>query len=270
MKSRTILYFALMLSFAYSKVAIAGFTERLDCVWEGMGYQDPGIGPAISWTIKFTASDNSYLIEYPSIYCSGVWTLESETEVSATFHEDITTGAQYCGDHGTVELYLMDKDALKYIYYKSDGSIAAFGNLTCPNSSVDIAWSRSDSGFSGLFYDPASPGHGFDINRHKEALVIFYYGHTGSGERLWLISESSQKQLLFNQVLKLEMYEIAEGSFGFPAGGSTKWGNLEIEFLDCDTAEAVLTGLDGTIVVPLTRLTGLKGMDCAGSADLSP
>jgi hypothetical protein len=120
----------------------------------------------------------------------------------------------------------------------------------------------SESGFSGLFYDPANSGHGFDINKHKEGLVIFYYGHTASGERLWLISENSQADLVFDQVLKLEMYEIADGSFGVPESGATPWGDLYLEFFNCNAAEALLTGSDGTIEVPLTRLTGLEGISC--------
>jgi hypothetical protein len=133
---------------------------------------------------------------------------------------------------------------------------------------ADVTIAGSESGFSGLFYDPENSGHGFDINKHKEGLVVFYYGHTASGERLWLISETSQVDLNLDQVVKLEMYEITNGSFGAPDGGTTPWGDLYLEFIDCNTAEALLTGFDGTIEVPLSRLTGLEATICE-SGDLS-
>jgi hypothetical protein len=143
-----------------------------------------------------------------------------------------------------------------------------FRDLSVEADVITPSIAGSESGFSGLFYDPENSGHGFDINKHKEGLVVFYYGHTASGERLWLISETSQVDLNLDQVVKLEMYEITNGSFGAPDGGTTPWGDLYLEFIDCNTAEALLTGFDGTIEVPLSRLTGLEATICE-SGDLS-
>jgi hypothetical protein len=120
----------------------------------------------------------------------------------------------------------------------------------------------NDTGISGLFFDPSNSGHGFDINKHKEALIIYYYGHTEFGERLWLITDNYYADLDYSEEIELELYEVAEGTFGHPNPPATKWGTLYIEFTDCDSGLAKLVGFDGTIEFPFVRLTRLRDIGC--------
>ena len=102
-----------------------------------------------------------------------------------------------------------------------------------------------------------------DVNNHEQALVIYYYGHSVSGQRLWLISENYIEDIAFNQAVTLKMLEIVDGTFGNPVFEPTSWGDLTIEFADCDTGHAILDGLDGSISFDFIRLTGLENIDCS-------
>ncbi len=40
------------------------------------------------------------------------------------------------------------------------------------------------------------------------------------------------------------------------------WGQLEIRFLDCRSAQATLTGIDGIQEMTLFQLAGVNNLDC--------
>ncbi len=109
--------------------------------------------------------------------------------------------------------------------------------------------------FSGLFYDPDSPGHGFDFNAHDQGLTIFYYGHTADGDRLWLISEMFTEKLEYGRSFDLLMYEVTDGIFGQPEFPPTEWGRILITLSDCDNGQADFDGNDGLLSMRLVRLT---------------
>lgn len=116
--------------------------------------------------------------------------------------------------------------------------------------------------FSGLFYDPDKPGHGFDFNAHEQGLIIYYYGHTANGDRLWLISEVLTEKLEFGRPIDLLMYEVTDGVFGQPEFSPSEWGRALITLFDCDNGQADLDGEDGEISTGLARLTGPGGTSC--------
>jgi endoglucanase len=121
----------------------------------------------------------------------------------------------------------------------------------------------SDAGASGLFYDSATPGHGFDFNVLDAGLVVYYYGHTNSGERLWLISEPFSGDLEFNQPFELEFFELPEGAFGSPVESYASWGTIRFTLESCTTGFAQFDGVDGTLDMRLERLAGLPGLGCS-------
>jgi hypothetical protein len=121
---------------------------------------------------------------------------------------------------------------------------------------------QNQMAFNGLFYDPANPGHGFDFNVHETGLTVYYYGHTSSGERLWLVSGLYIGDIEFDVRLELEMFEINTGVFGSPVEPATSWGTITITLTDCDSGYASFSGVDGDIEMDLVRLVGLAGMDC--------
>lgn len=82
-------------------------------VWEGTGYQ---IDSENTWTMRLTASDRGYTIEYPSLKCSGVWRIVSLDDRKASFVERISTGKQNCQDDGNVVIERLGPDQIAFRY----------------------------------------------------------------------------------------------------------------------------------------------------------
>ena len=97
-----------------SCVANTNLIDRLNGVWEGEGRQ-PSNANTLLFTIRFTAENNVYLIDYPSANCSGAWRLKSETSGSITFFEDIKENSGNCVDGGTVELLWLENNKTRYL-----------------------------------------------------------------------------------------------------------------------------------------------------------
>ena len=121
----------------------------------------------------------------------------------------------------------------------------------------------NDAGASGLFFDPATSGHGFDFNVVDGGLVVYYYGHTATGERLWLISGLYTENLEFGRPIELEFYVIVEGTFGSPVLPTTLWGTIRITLDSCTSGSAEFDGIDGQLSMPLLRLAGVPGLGCS-------
>ena len=73
----------------------------LEGIWTGTGYQS---NPKQTWTIKFTAQNDTYRIDYPSIPCGGEWKVITLGKSTATFRERLTYGQTLCIDNGTVTI----------------------------------------------------------------------------------------------------------------------------------------------------------------------
>lgn len=112
-----------------------GLASRLVGIWEGQGEQNSGS----SWTIRLTVTDENFSIEYPSLSCGGSWTLLSDAPYAATFFEDITFGSN-CIDT-TAELFVVDNQTLRVVYFFPGGDIEAYGILEC--STCDAVNSRT-------------------------------------------------------------------------------------------------------------------------------
>lgn len=122
-------------------------------------------------------------------------------------------------------------------------------------------------GLNGLFYDPANSGHGFDFNMHDAGFIVYYYGHTINGERLWLISEVFLEKIELGAPFKLKMFEIPDGLFGAPVfDTSSLWGEITITMVDCDSGSANFDGQDGVLEMSFVRLSGLAGINCGSAA----
>lgn len=121
---------------------------------------------------------------------------------------------------------------------------------------------ENEEAVNGLFFDPQTPGHGFDFNVHETGMTVFYYGHTSTGERLWLISDVFAGAIEFDQPMVLTMYEITEGEFAAPVPPTSLWGEITLTLSDCDTGTALFDGLDGILEMSLVRLAGLPYDGC--------
>ena len=134
---------------------------------------------------------------------------------------------------------------------------ASFHAVTGENVSLD-----DDQDVNGLFADPESPGHGFNFVAHEAGFTVYYYGHTATGERLWLISELLVTDLEIWKPIELKMYEVADGVFGSPQAEPTFWGTLNITLSDCKSGGATLNGLDGQLWMDTVKIVGLKNSTC--------
>lgn len=79
--------------------------------WEGTGFQ---IDTNTTWTMNFRARSKQYLIEYPSLNCSGRWKLISVNSRRATFRERITSGRGECVDKGLVTIEKLNARQIAY------------------------------------------------------------------------------------------------------------------------------------------------------------
>ncbi len=143
-----------------------------------------------------------------------------------------------------------------------------FDGLETMSASVEVAAGldefvlSNDFGINGLFADPNNDFNGFDFNVHEFGLTVFYYGHTASGERLWLISQLYTEDLSFAEPVQLNMFEVGTGVFGQSSAGETLWGTLDFTLNDCESVDATLNGTDGTAMFALVRIAGSHGRGC--------
>lgn len=81
-------------------------------VWQGTAFQ---VDAQTTWTIRFTAEKDKYMIEYPSLECGGEWYLIKGDKKKATFRENIIFGQDKCTDNGKA---IIEKISEKQISFK--------------------------------------------------------------------------------------------------------------------------------------------------------
>jgi len=87
--------------------------QWLEGVWEGKGYQHT---PKMTWSIKLTAENSTYAIEYPSLRCGGKWTFVEASDGTAKFKETITRGLERCSSGGDIQIEKISDDEISYKY----------------------------------------------------------------------------------------------------------------------------------------------------------
>ncbi len=118
----------------------------------------------------------------------------------------------------------------------------------------------SAPGISGLWYDPASNGTGFNLIAAENGFFATYYGRNAAGGPLWLIStEVPTGTLKTNTQYTTILGATTAGTFSKPAYAVETWGQLDITFQSCNRATATLSGKDGTQKLNLQRLTTITG-----------
>lgn len=121
------------------------------------------------------------------------------------------------------------------------------------------------NGIAGLWYDPSLDGEGFNVISTPSGMVVFFYGYTSDGQRLWLLSETFTADVNFEQVLDLTMYVGEGGTFALPAPSSealSEWGRLKALFDACGTSRLALHGEDGIKATYQVKLAGITDADC--------
>jgi hypothetical protein len=129
---------------------------------------------------------------------------------------------------------------------------------------------------TGLWFDPATAGQGFNFQIAAGGLFGFYYGYH-DGTPLWLIFDVHPGAVSVGQTMTLDARVPQAGVFGNPAppdqGGIAPWGTLELRFDTCTRAYARLDGVTGSQEFDLVLLAGMDGIDaddCAAAGAARP
>jgi hypothetical protein len=131
-----------------------------------------------------------------------------------------------------------------------------------------------DRALSGLWYNPAQSGHGFDVTViDPNAVSVSWYTYNKARQPIWvssLLTETSPG------VLSGQAQYIDGIKFGEFTGENRQvrpWGTLKLTFTDCDTASVEYNGTltlpDGSTfgsgTLPLKKLVGVSGLACNGT-----
>lgn len=122
----------------------------------------------------------------------------------------------------------------------------------------------ADGGFSGLWFDPELEGEGYNVIASSVGTIVYYYGFSASGERLWLVSNVITDPLGTTPV-SVTLFEAQGGTFASPAPSAeslSEWGTLTLSFSDCDHARFEISGSDGEKTSNTVRLAGISGQVC--------
>jgi CubicO group peptidase (beta-lactamase class C family) len=129
---------------------------------------------------------------------------------------------------------------------------------------------------SGLWFDPASPGQGFNLQQSASGLFGYYYGYA-EGQPLWLVFDVLPEAIEIGRTMELTALAPRAGVFGVPVdpadGGVSPWGSLSLRFDACTRAHARLEGEAGAQAFQLHLLAGLDGLDirnCTEPAQARP
>jgi hypothetical protein len=119
--------------------------------------------------------------------------------------------------------------------------------------------------FSGPWFDPTLDGEGYLIYKTPVGWLIYYFGYSADGQRLWLVSNLVDiESLVFGQTYEFSMLVGEPGSFELPTPSSalTSWGILQILLTDCVTGVFTLDGVDGVKVSNVVKVIGVEGASC--------
>jgi hypothetical protein len=124
---------------------------------------------------------------------------------------------------------------------------------------------RDPRGLSGLWYEPATSGQGFEFNwLAGDALAVAFYGHRDTGANLFLTGLRAGR-FGYGETLDIPLNGVSGGRFNeFDRGSirTTPWGRLTLRFDACDRAHARLEGSDGTKEMQLVRLAVAPDLPC--------
>lgn len=130
--------------------------------------------------------------------------------------------------------------------------------------SIPASLDGSSPQVSGLWFDPATAGQGFNLQVVEGGLFGFYYGYDDE-DPLWLIFDVHPGPVVFGETMLVDARAPQQGVFGDPVspdqGGVGLWGTLQLRFDSCTQAHARLEGLSGTQDFELMLLAGIDGVD---------
>ncbi len=117
---------------------------------------------------------------------------------------------------------------------------------------------------SGLWFNPALNGEGYNLLQIDGGLLLTYYGYSQSNERLWLISDIHTDDIAIDQSFSMTLFEGNGGDFQSPVtpANLTNWGTVDIVFDSSTTGQFTLNGQDGQKQSQVVLLAGVEGDQC--------
>jgi len=134
-----------------------------------------------------------------------------------------------------------------------------------PKLEVEFSATGSPFDFSGIWYDPALDGEGYNVFETKYGWLIYFFGYSAERGFLWLTSDLvTLDQLVFGESLELPMFIGVPGSFDSPTPASelVPYGTLQVIFNTCYDGVFTLDGLDGMKVSNVIKLAGVEDTTC--------
>jgi len=134
-----------------------------------------------------------------------------------------------------------------------------------PKLEVTYTSTGSTFDYSGIWYDPSLDGEGYNVYKTPVGWLIYFFGYTEDGERLWVTSELVQlDQLLFGEPFDFPMLVGVPGTFDdpTPSSGLIEYGTLTVIFNSCTTGLFTLDGPDGIKASQVVKLVGVEGTTC--------
>ncbi len=144
------------------------------------------------------------------------------------------------------------------------------------NNGIPVVYNNKEgissvTNLTGLWYDPAKNGSGFNIMHNDDFLSVYYYGYRNNGLPQWLMSTTMvDLPLKRHSTITLNMNTSTYGNhatFDNPPttvnSGTGYWGKLELKINSCGSLTATLNGLDGSTKHHLQKLMNPKNFACS-------
>jgi len=134
-----------------------------------------------------------------------------------------------------------------------------------PKLEVEFSATGSPFDFSGIWYDPAFDGEGYNVFETKFGWLIYFFGYSAESGFLWLTSDVvTLDQLVFGETFELPMFIGVPGTFDDPTPASEliPYGTLQVIFNTCYNGVFTLDGLDGIKVSNVVKLAGVEDTTC--------
>lgn len=165
---------------------------------------------------------------------------------------------------GTLKLIFDDCDTAQFGLDGVDGIKATHQVKLAGIMDADCAGQTlpAPSALAGLWYDPELDGEGFNIIITGSGYVLFYYGYSTGGQRMWLISETFPELPKIGVKFTLKLYSAFGGTFDAPAPSSealSENGVIDLIFTHCGKAFSNIRGWFGP--EKKSRLVQLGGID---------
>lgn len=135
---------------------------------------------------------------------------------------------------------------------------------------LEIEYSTSSSpvasgDWSGPWFDPTLDGEGYLIFNTPIGWLIYFFGYSADGNRLWLVSNLIPiDEVVLGQEYEFSMLVGTPGSFTMPTPSDQliAWGILKIVLNDCVSGVFTLDGADGLKVANVIKVSGVNGTSC--------